>query len=490
MTRKFEDLIDSDLLLVSNRQPYRHAFEGEEVVVDQPGGGLVASLDAVAQDFGSTWVAWGDGEADRHVSDETGQVAVPPDDPSYTLDRVWLDEDDVAGYYEGYANRVLWPLCHTATGNVVNEPGYWGTYRDVNEQFAREIVERAGQDSVVWFQDYHFALAPQFVREHHDGPLAHFWHIPWPSPDVFRICPDREAILRGLLANDQLGFHIDQYCEQFLACVETFIPDASVDAEAGIVNVDNRQVTVEAFPVGVDVEHIRDRVVGSSAMERRLRREHPIKGQLVLSVDRLDYSKGIPERLAALEHLWSKYPSIRESFTYVQKGMVSREAIPEYRELHDEIDKRVAAINGRFSTDQWKPIVRIQEFLPDAELYGLYRSADVMLVSPLRDGMNLVAQEYVAAQLERDGVLVLSEFAGGHEFLGEDAISVSPFDPVGLADGIRTAVRMNALERNRRMRSLIHSVEELDVHKWIHMVLSSIGQLPSDSTTQPRWTNK
>ena len=489
MTVQFGNLIDSHLLLVTNRQPYRHEYDGDEVVVDQPGGGVVAGLDAVAREVESTWVAWGDGQADPVVTDEDGRIGVPPEDPTYTLNRVWLDEEDVAGYYEGYANRVLWPLCHTAPGQIVQEEGYWETYRKVNEQFADEIVDEVDDDTVVWFQDYHFTLAPAYVREEHPGTIAHFWHIPWPSVDVFRICPHRESILRGLLANDHLGFHIDRYCQQFLACVDAFVPEAEVDEANDIVIHENRQIQVDAFPLGVDVRRIREAVEDPRDIDRRMRRTHDLKGQLVLGVDRLDYSKGIPERLAALEYLWSTRPQMRESFTYIQKGMRSREGIPEYREVFEDVEEGITRINDEFGTENWQPIVRIEEFLPNEELFALYRSADVMLVTALRDGMNLVAQEYVAAQLDRDGVLILSEFAGGHEFLGSDAITVNPFDPVGVADGIERAIHMDALERIRRMRPLAHTVEELDVHQWIQAVLTTIASEFPESTTHPQRTN-
>lgn len=480
-------MIDSHLIIVSNRQPYRHEFaesaNDDDIVLDRPGGGVVAGLDAVASELGGTWIAWGDGEADAVVSDENGRLEVPPEDEKYTLNRVWLEAADVAGYYEGYANRVLWPLCHTATGAIAYSPDDWDRYQRVNAQFAEEVIAELSEDSIVWFQDYHLALAPADVREAHDGVLAHFWHIPWPSLEVYRICPQRQELIEGLLANDIIGFHIDQYCQHFLDCVDAFVPDATIDREQSTVEYQGRTITVEAFPLGVDVSEIRESARGPVEIDRRIRQEYDVQGQLVLGVDRLDYSKGIPERLAALDHLWANRPELRGAFTYVQKGMPSREGIPEYQELQAEIDERIEGINGRFATGDWQPIVRINEYLPNEELYGLYRAADVLLVTAVRDGMNLVAQEYVAAQLERDGVLVLSEFTGCHEFLGEDAISMNPYDTEQHAAAIADGISMNALDRNRRMRSLSRSVEELKIQEWVASILD---EATTDQMGTPR----
>lgn len=475
MSEQFGEMIDSPLVLVSNRQPYRHEFaggeEGQEIVVDRPGGGVVAGLDAVARELGGTWIAWGDGAADAVVADDDGRIAVPPEEESYTLDRVWLDTADVAGYYEGYANRVLWPICHTATGAFTYDPSDWECYRDVNAQFADEVIESASADSIIWFQDYHLALAPRHVREAIDATLAHFWHIPWPPKGVFDICPQRVELLDGLLANDVIGFHIEEYCEHFLDAVEAHVPDANVDRESGVVYRDGRTIEVAAIPLGVDVDEIRETATAAIDTDRWIREEYPIRGELVLGVDRLDYTKGIPHRLDALEYLWEGRPELRGTFTYVHKAIPTREGIVEYQELQEAVDRRIERINARFGTGNWQPVVPIREFLPKENLYGLYRAADVLVVTALRDGMNLVAQEYVAATLERDGVLVLSEFAGAHEYLGEDALTVNPYDSAAVARAIEDAVDMETLERHRRMKDLVASVEELDIEGWIASML-------------------
>ncbi len=482
------NVIDTDLIIVSNRQPYRHTFDeeamGNEIEVDRPCGGVVAGLDTVATELGGTWIAWGDGDADRVVADPSGKVPVPPGDERYTLDRLWLDEADVAGYYEGYANRVLWPLCHSATGAISYRPGFWDRYRDVNRRFAQEVLAEASPDATVWFQDYHLALAPEFVRETHNGVLIYFCHIPWPPADIFRICPQRQRVLEGLLANDLVAFHVESYVDHFLACVDRFVPDARVDYHSQQVEYGGRTVRVGAFPLGVDVSRIEDRTRGNPGSTPSI---DPLpEGRIVLGVDRVDYTKGIPQRLDALEFLWAHRPDWRQRFTYVQKEMASREGIPAYQELQETLDRRTAAINARFGTDDWTPIVRIDRYLPDETLYDLYRRADVMLVSALRDGMNLVAQEYVAAQLERDGVLVLSEFAGSHVFLGDHAVSINPYDTEAHADAIARAVSMQALERNRRMRALHRRVRELDIEGWIESNLRRAREVALDRTRARR----
>ncbi len=474
MPNSLEDMIHSGLTIVSNRQPYRHEYVDDGIEVDRPCGGVVAGLDAVAKELGGTWVAWGDGEADAVVADESGRVPVPPGEPRYTLDRVWLDDADVTGYYEGYSNRVLWPLSHSATGAISYRPEYWDRYRDVNRQFAREVVDAATPEEIVWFQDYHLALAPGYVREAHDGILTHFWHIPWPPADIFRICPQRQELLEGLLANDVIGFHLEEYAAHFLASVDRFVPSARVDHEARRVSFDGRTIRIESFPLGIDVDAVEERTAADIRPDRFL--PEGVKGQIALGVDRVDYTKGIPKRLDALEYLWAHQPEWRQRFTYVQKEMLSREGIPEYRDLQERIEQRTTSINARFGTEDWDPIVRLEGFLPEEELYALYRTADVMLVSALRDGMNLVAQEYVGAQLERDGVLVLSEFAGAHRYLGEHAVTINPYDTAGHAEAIARAVSMNAMERNRRMRALHNAVKDLDIDHWIQDNLRAAGE--------------
>jgi trehalose 6-phosphate synthase len=468
--------VTDDVHVVSNREPYRHEYDDDGAVeVDRPTGGLTAGLDPVMQQLGGTWTAWGDGDADFAVSDDGNAVAVPPEAPAYTLQRVPLSEAEVTGYYEGYANRTLWPLCHTAIGNVRFVEDDWTTYRDVNRKFAAVTAAQVDDDSTVWFQDYHFALAPRFLRGETGALLMQFWHIPWPAADVFRVAPHAEALLDGLLANDLLGFHIPRYCANFLECAEELVDGAVVDWAENRVIYGDRPTRVEAFPLNVDGDHIAEQADAAPDAGERFRREFGIAPDrpVVLGVDRLDYTKGIPERLDGLEYLWETRPELRGEFTYVQKGEVSREGIQAYRDLQETVERRVAELNERFGTDDWQPVVSTTEFLAPETLYGLYRDAAVVLVTPVRDGMNLVAKEYVAAQDDGDAALVLSEFAGASEELGDGALLVNPYHTPAVAEAVETALQMDDDERSDRTLRMREAVDDGGVSAWIDGVFET-----------------
>ncbi len=471
--RVLEGLAERDLFVVSNREPYSHDREDGEITVSRPAGGLTAGLDPVMQRTEGTWIAWGDGDADFEVADD-GRVRVPPDDPSYTLSRVRLSEEDLEGYYYGYSNQALWPLCHGMIYPTRCDGRDFERYREVNRRFADAVTDEADEGSLIWFQDYHFGLAPRFVRrEVPEALLAQFWHIPWPTPDTFCVCPQAESLLEGLLANDLLVFHIPAYVENFLDCVEGMVPDADVDRTNREVSRDGVTTAIRAFPLGIDAERTAD-LADRSDVWPDLAERYGIEGQTVaVGVDRLDYTKGIPERIDALERFFEDHPDWRGELTYVQNGSESRSGIATYEYLQQRVDTAIERVNGRFGTDDWQPIVRIDEMLPEEELYALYRHGDLALVSALRDGMNLVAKEYVASQLDDDGVLLLSSFAGAHEELGEDAVTINPFDTQGMADAIDRALSLSERERHERMRSQRQRVEEYDLLTWMDDVLDA-----------------
>lgn len=480
-------LSTDSVIVVSNRQPYRHRYEedkeGEQsITVDRPTGGLTAGLDPVMQRLNGTWIAWGDGEADRAATTDDGQVSVPPDDPRYTLQRLWLTDEDVDGYYYGYSNRALWPLCHLAMGRTVFDGEQWRQYCEVNQKFAERVIDCAEEDSVVWFQDYHLARVPQIVRSRRSSVpfLLHFWHIPWPSVDAFRACPQRQELLEGLLGNDLIGFHVSQYCRNFLECVDRLVDTAAVDYDRGRIQHHGRETVVAAFPMGVEADNIEQ--LSESVDEstwRTFKRRHAIDPgtRVVIGVDRLDYTKGIPERLKALEHLWETHPEWRGEFTYVQKGTESRSKIPAYQQLQERVGEIIDRINDRFGTNDWQPVVSVGEMVPRKTLCGLYRYSDVALVSPLRDGMNLVAQEYVASQVDDDGVLILSELAGSYEALGDAVLSVNPYDTEAHAETIERALTMPDAERRNRTRRLRQKVHKNDISSWMNNVFESAQQL-------------
>ncbi|AWB28331.1 alpha,alpha-trehalose-phosphate synthase (UDP-forming) [Halococcoides cellulosivorans] len=459
-----------DLVLVSNRQPYRHEYDDGKVTVDTPVGGLASAIDPVMQRTDGTWIAWGDGDADFDVVDGDDQVQVPPSDPAYTLERIGLTDYEVRGYYEGYANQALWPLCHTATGRVSFETDHWEQYRDVNAQFADVVSGHVDSDTTVWFQDYHFVLAPRMVRAAApDAFQMQFFHIPWPAPDVFRLCPQSEAILDGLLGNDLLVFHTPRYCANFLQCVDQHCDGATVDWDTDSVVSEGRTTQLAAIPLGVDAPTIRDTVAADDSVAwAQFRARHDVGEETVaIGVDRLDYTKGIPRRLDALERLFETRPDLRGEFTYIQKGAPSREGIPAYQRLRETVEDRIRALNDRFGTDEWSPVVYTTRTLDRDVLYSLYRHSDMAIVSPLRDGMNLVAKEYVAAQVDSDGVLLLSPFTGAYEQLGEAAVAFDPYDTDRAAEAIERAIEMDDAERWRRMRRLRRAVHETDLAWWL-----------------------
>jgi len=431
-------------------------------------------------EIGGTWVAWGDGGADREVTDDD-RVGVPPSDPEYALRRIWLTDDEVEGYYRGYANRALWPLCHTDTGRMHFDASDWRTYRQVNRAFADAVLEEY-EGETVGFQDYHFALAPAMVREERpEAFCAQFWHIPWPAPDVLRACPQDRDLLDGLLGNDLLGFHVERYCQNFLDCVAAELPSATVDHDAGRIEYEGRTTTVTAFPMGVDADDIqRHAAAVDSSFWSRFRREHGIDPgtKITLGVDRLDYTKGIPRRIEGLERLWELRPEWRGQLTYIRKGSESRSGIPAYRDHQREINGAIDRVNDRFGTDDWTPIVYTDEIYSRAELCSLYRHSDLGLVTPVRDGMNLVAQEYVAAQVENDGVLLLSDLAGASERLSSvGALPICPFDPESLATSVETALTMEPDERRRRMRALRRTVARNDIYAWMDEFIATAGRI-------------
>ncbi|WP_049925576.1 alpha,alpha-trehalose-phosphate synthase (UDP-forming) [Halopiger goleimassiliensis] len=491
------------LIVVSNRQPYRHEYADdagesadgnggqqteEELTVDEPAGGLTAGLDPVVQAADGTWIAWGDGEADFDVTDEHNCVAVPPGDESYTLRRIDLSDEAVDSYYYGFSNQVLWPLCHEFPDLVRNRSNDLEWYRTVNERFADAVVEHADDESVVWFQDYHFALAPGIVQERtpRSTTVAQFWHIPWPTPETFQRCPAGGRLLEGLLGNDLLSFHVDRYVEQFLATVERFLPAATVDRERRLVHYGADPTRVVATPMGVDAASFDAdaRTLDPSTARAALDTCDVDPANVIgLGLDRLDYSKGIPDRLAALERFFQRNPEWRGEFTFVQKATPSRTEIPAYDRYGDLVRSEVERINSRFGTDDWNPIAYTEDYVPHEQLCALYRRADVMLVNPLLDGMNLVAQEYVAANVDGDGVLLLSDRAGAHERLGSHALTVDPTDEAGIARQLERAVSMPIQERQRRMETLRNRVFDGDLERWMETQFAWIRRVHADDPT-------
>ncbi len=477
----FRDAFASEqLVVVSNREPYEHRWGEDvgEIRVKRPAGGLTSALDPLLQAVGGTWIAWGSGDADAAVVDEEDRVRVPPEEERYTLRRIWLDQRDVHRYYLGFANQFLWPLCHYRPALTRSRSRYWERYRRVNRRFAEAVLDetRSGS-SVVWFQDYHLALAPALVRDRRpELSLAHFWHIPWPPLEIFEVAPQTRDILAGLLANDLMGFQLPSDQRHFLHCAEA-IMGADVDYDAGTVSMEGHTCHVRSFPISIDIDQFVEdaSVQGAEESVAELRERYcPPEGELAIGVDRLDYSKGLPEKLKALDFLWERHPEFRGRLTFVQVAVPSRTDIEAYDTLAQKVDRMVWEINDRYGTPDWQPVHLIKQSLPAERLAVLYRAADACIVASLRDGMNLVAKEFVAAQVDGRGVLLLSRFAGAAEEL-RHAFIVNPYDPEDFSLILRDALNVPREERARRIEEMRGDLRS--IYDWMGEIFAEWGEI-------------
>ncbi len=472
------------LIVVSNREPYIHqagrGASGETICL-KPAGGLVSALDPLMRCLGGTWIAWGSGNRDLDFVDKKGKLRVPPEAPSYELKRVWLEKDEVEGYYYGYANRALWPLCHILVERTRFRRSYWRNYQRANQLFARAILDELAdcgrKPAVVWIQDYHLALCPKLVKEHRPSAIVSlFWHIPWPSYDVIRVCPQRKEIMEGLLGCDLLGFQTEAFVRNFLESVKTEL-SATVDFKEKTVIQGDHVTRVRAFPISIDYDWF-DSLARSQETVKLMGRiisRHNLSGlKLGVGADRLDYTKGLIERLKGLDLFFARYPEYQGKFTFLQIAAPSRSKIRAYQRLRREVDQSVNSINEKYARNDWIPIRHIGVKLDQEDLAAYYRLADLGIVSSLHDGMNLVAKEYVACQLEGKGVLVLSELAGVFTQM-KGCLPVNPFDTDGFAETIKLALEMPEKERIVRMRRLRRMVREHNLYKWMADIFTEIG---------------
>ncbi len=472
-----EKLRDYLFIAVSNREPYIHAYSAREITVQQPASGLTVALDPVMQASGGTWVAHGSGDADREVVDKDSIVRVPPDSPRYSLRRVWLTKEEEAGYYYGFANESLWPLCHIAYTRPVFNESDWAMYKRVNSIFADSVIAEIGdRKAFVFVQDYHLALLPRMLKERNANVIvAQFWHIPWPNPEAFRICPWQDDILHGMLGNDLLGFHIRYHCNNFLETVDRSL-ECRIDREKVEITHKGKTTAVRSFPISVDYEALdresrRDEV---DAETLRLKEKLGIGDEIIgLGLDRIDYTKGMPDRFKALDRFFSRYPEYCERVVFVQAGVPSRTQVGAYQHLNEEIDELVAEINSRHGADRWKPIVYLREHESPLTLMAMRKMANFCVVSSLHDGMNLVAKEYVASRSDEDGALILSRFTGASREL-TDALLVNPYATDNFAETIKNAVEMPLAERQKRMRRMREVVRENNIYKWAADVLTEL----------------
>jgi trehalose 6-phosphate synthase len=473
-----ERLGGSKIVVVANREPYIHMHDGDEVRCMRPASGLTTAVDPLMRACGGVWVAHGSGTADRTVVDARDRVQVPPEQPSYTLRRVWLSKREEQGYYYGFSNEALWPLCHIAYTRPRFDAGDWEFYKAVNQKFADAVLDEVGTEpALVFVQDYHFALLPRMLKNaREDLVVAQFWHIPWPNREAFRVCPWQDEILDGLLGNDLLSFHIQYHCNNFLDTVDRGI-EAMVDMERFSVTRGGRTTTVRPHPISIDPELVAaslPRDLASS--EWQLRRHLGLREERILiGADRVDYTKGIPERFAAVDRLLVLHPELKGTFTLVQIGAPSRVHIPAYRLLNEELDRLAEEINWRHGQGNWRPIAFVNEHYAQWQLYALYRIADCCVVSSLHDGMNLVAKEFVGARDDLRGVLVLSQFTGAAREL-TDAVLINPYAVDEFAAALYRALTMSPEEQEQRMRRLRSQVGDNNVYRWAGMLLSEASK--------------
>jgi trehalose 6-phosphate synthase len=457
-----------------------------------PASGLTTALDPILRASGGVWVAHGSGGADREVVDRYDRVRVPPEAPSYTLRRVWLPRDVEAEYYYGLANEGLWPLCHIAFHRPHFRLKDWNSYRRANQLFAEAVLEEAdGDPAFVLIQDYHLALVPRMLKQQNPSlAVAQFWHIPWPNREVFRAFPWKEELLDGMLGNDVLGFHLRYHCANFLETVDRSV-EALIEAEHGKIIRAGHVTSVRPFPISIDYDaHVRTAAsarVAAATARWSLELGHTPE-LLGIGIDRIDYTKGIPDRLHALDLLFEEHPEYIGRLTFLQIGVPSRTAIAAYEQLNNELCHQVEMLNRKWSRAAWKPVVFLRRHVDQIDLMALHLIADFCVVSSLHDGMNLVAKEFVASRIDGDGVLILSAFTGAAREL-PDALIVNPFAADEVAAAMHQALNMPAPERRRRMNRMRAAVAGNNIYRWAGKILSALAGIEvgdlADKASEP-----
>jgi len=474
------DLKGEEVLIVSNREPYLHLRRNDRIEVQRPASGLVTALEPVMRACSGTWIAHGSGSADRETVDGSDHVMVPPDRPAYRIRRVWLSQEEEAGYYYGFANSGLWPLCHIAHTRPTFRSADWEAYETVNRKFADTVVQEAAtRDPIVLVQDYHFALLPRMIRERlPDATVITFWHIPWPNPEAFGICPWRESILDGLLGSSILGFHTQFHCNNFFDTVDRYL-ESRIDRETYTISYGGDQTAVHRYPISIEWplhSATMEKPVAQCRADVRGRNGFAPDAVLVVGVDRLDYTKGILERFLAVERFLELEPEWIGKFVFVQIAAPSRSRIDEYQNFEERVRALARRINGRFSVGAYAPIcLKVEHHEPD-EVYEYYRASEACFVSSLHDGMNLVAKEFVASRDDERGVLILSQFTGASRELAE-ALIVNPYDVDQCAAALRLSLTMPEAEQRDRMRSMRGEVQEFNVFRWAGRMLLDAAQM-------------
>jgi trehalose 6-phosphate synthase len=464
----------ADVLIVSNREPYIHNRSETGIVVQTPASGLVSALEPIMRACGGTWIAHGSGTADRETVDAHSRIDVPPDAPAYKLRRVWLTEEEQDGYYYGFANEGMWPLCHIAFVRPIFRENDWHFYHKINRRFAEAVAQEARtEDPVVLIQDYHFALAPKMIRDLlPKATIITFWHIPWPNAETFGICPWKEQLLEGLLGSTILGFHTRFHCNNFFDTVDRFI-ESRIDREHATVTFGGQETMIRPYPISI--EWPPKALAGQppiaecrAAVRHRLGLSDDAK--LAVGIERFDYTKGILARMRSIDRLLSHYSQWGGAFTFVQVAAPTRSKLASYQGLEHDAIALAEEINARHGRGSYQPIRLLIRHYEPVEIFELFRAADVCIVSSLHDGMNLVAKEFVASRDDDQGVLVLSSFTGASRELSE-ALIVNPYDMQEMAAALDAALRMPAAEQRERMHVMRQQVREQNVYRWAGRML-------------------
>lgn len=475
-----QELPDSEVIVVSNREPYIHNLVDGEIFLQRPASGVVTALEPITRACKGTWIAHGSGSGDQKIVDENDCLAVPPENPEYTLRRVWLTQEEEQGYYYGLSNEGLWPLCHITFVRPNFRESDWCYYKKVNQKFADAVVAEAKtKNPIVLVQDYHFALLPKYIREQlPDATIITFWHIPWPNPEVFSICPWREEILQGLLGSSVLGFHTQFHCQNFMDSVDRFL-ESNINRDQSIITVGEQSTLIRPYPISIawPPEGL-DSVPATAVCGATVRKRFGLSDdtRIGVGVERFDYTKGLIDRFQAIQEFLRAYPEWRGKFVFIQAAAPTRSKLPAYQAIQKETQQVVDEINQEFGTETYKPIILQCRHHEPTEVFELFRAADFCIVSSLHDGMNLVAKEFAAAREDEQGVLILSTFAGASKEMLE-ALPVNPYDTQGTASAINHALTMPKEEQRDRMKLMRELIRDNNIYYWAARILLDAATL-------------
>lgn len=483
---KLRDLVraklgENALFVVSNREPYMHVIDESTGTTKciRPASGVVTAIHPILCACGGTWIAHGAGNADKKFVNSKDKLGVPPGDDRYILKRIWLNKEEEDGYYYGFSNEGLWPLCHNTHTRPLFRETDWGIYKKVNQKFADSILEELpAKNPFVFIQDYHFTLLGRMIKEKRpDATIALFWHIPWPTPESFSICPYQKEILDGMLGCDLIGFHVQSHCNNFLDTANRLL-ESRVDTEKFSVSRLNNETFIKAFPISVNGHMNKDAdTPGLDKEISKIKKEFDLEDKIIgVGVDRIDYTKGIVERVLAIDRFFEKYPQYKKKIVFVQMAAPSRVHIKRYHDLMAEIDELVEKKNWKHLDGSWKPILYLKKHFSADEIIPYYKMADFCLVSSLHDGMNLVAKEYVAAKKDLSGVLILSQFTGASREL-TDAVQFNPYAIEEFAEAIKTAIEMPVDERKKRMGNMRKIIGENNIYRWAGNIMTDLTAL-------------